>query len=164
MLPDSAMSSLCSAASCAKESDAISTHRSSVRTQKGISHLGMPIIPDTTLERHITSSVAAVQFSLVHGHISPNLELDHRFSSGKSPNPNLNLPERFFRSGSGFREVLNPNRTDTGDQHHSLRSQQKTARHPLRRSSNTQSSPTRPPTKYKSCSLRRPHSRLPPRR
>jgi hypothetical protein len=57
MLPDGAMLSLCSAASCAKESDAISTHRSSVRTRKGVSHLGTPIVPDTTLERHITTEL-----------------------------------------------------------------------------------------------------------
>ena len=60
----------------------------------------------------VASSVAAVQFSSVHRHISPNLEPDHWSSLGKSPNLNLNLPERFFWSGSGFGEVENPNRTE----------------------------------------------------
>ena len=57
-------------------------------------------------------SVAVVRFSPVQGYISPNPEPDHRSGSGKLVNPNLNLPERFFRSGSGFREVENPNRTE----------------------------------------------------
>ena len=52
-----------------------------------------------------TVSVAAVRFSPVQGHIFLNPEPDHWSGSGKSLNLNLNLPERVFRSGSGFGEV-----------------------------------------------------------
>jgi hypothetical protein len=62
--------------------------------------------------KRVASSVAVVQFSSVHRHISPNLELDHWSSLGKSLNPNLNLPEWFFQSSSGFGEVENPNQTE----------------------------------------------------
>jgi hypothetical protein len=62
--------------------------------------------------KRVASSVAVVRFSLVHRHISLNLEPDHWSSLGKSPNLNLNLPERFFRSGSGFGEVENLNWTE----------------------------------------------------
>jgi hypothetical protein len=64
------------------------------------------------IEKQSGGSVAAVRFSPVQGPFSSNPEPDHRSGSGKSPNPNLNLPERFFRSGPGFGEVLNPNRTE----------------------------------------------------
>ena len=83
--------------------------RNSVRHGKECSFLLMLKVPDSH-----AYSVAVVWFSSVQGPISPNLEPDYRSSSGKSLNLNLNLnlPEQFFRSSSGFREVLNPNWTN----------------------------------------------------
>jgi len=86
----------------------------------GLLHAGPLVRRDLCrplLERNMdigahSSSVAAVRFSPVQGLFSPNPEPDHRSGSEKSLNPNPNLPERFFRSGSGFGEVLNLNRTE----------------------------------------------------
>jgi hypothetical protein len=60
-----------------------------------------------------THSVATVRFGPVQGQISPNPEPNHWSSLGKSPNPNPNLPERFFWSGLGFRASPNLNWTES---------------------------------------------------
>jgi hypothetical protein len=57
-----------------------------------------PVLP--AVELHAASD-AAVRFSPVQRWILLNPELDRRSGSGKSLNPNLNPPERFFQSGSG---------------------------------------------------------------
>ena len=49
--------------------------------------------------------VAAVQFSPVQGHISPNLEPDFGSGSQIFVNLNLNLRELDFRSSSGSSRV-----------------------------------------------------------